>query len=309
VTAGAPAVGDSTVGGLMVAEPPSLGAATMVPTPYRVAGRRRDTVDTFTLDLEPAGEPLADPAPGQFAMVWSPGVGEVPISVSGLVSGDGVPGAGAPAPGSGATWQLTVRAVGATTRRIVDTPVGKVVGLRGPFGRGWSKLPADRPAVVVAGGVGLAPLRMHIDTMVADRADPGAAALHVVVGARTPEELLFPDDLERWSSVADVQVTVDRPSADWQGEVGLVTAPLARLDLAPFTAAALCGPEIMMRFAAADLLAAGLDAAAVDVSLERSMACAIAHCGRCQLGPVMVCRDGPVMPWSGAGPLMDVRRW
>jgi anaerobic sulfite reductase subunit B len=279
---------------VLVPDPAALGAVSMVPTPYRVVGRRQDTVDTFTLDLHPVRATLEPPAPGQFAMVWAPGVGEVPISVSGL---------------EGPVWQLTIRPVGATTRRIVDEPVGAVLGLRGPFGHGWSAVPDDRPVVVVAGGVGLAPLRLHIDAIVAARRDRPAARVAVVVGARTPDELLFADDLERWSSVSEVYRTVDRPQPGWTGEVGLVTAPLGRLGLARDTHAALCGPEIMMRVAANDLVRAGLEPDAVEVSLERSMACAVAHCGRCQLGPVMLCRDGPVMPWSGAAPLVEVRRW
>lgn len=277
-------------------------ADAMIPRAHRVHGRRVEIAadpdagidEVVTLELEPVEGPSEPYAPGQFAMVWAPGVGEVPISVSSLDDG---------------TVGLTIRAVGATTAALCGTERGGVVGLRGPFGRGWSEIEPDRPMVVVAGGIGLAPLWLYIQSLVAGRRSRTDEAPVVVVGARTPSEILFADRLAGLSEEVEVHLTVDRAAPGWDGEIGLVTSTLARIGLRPGTAAALCGPEVMMRIAAGDLVAAGADPASVEVSLERSMACAVAHCGRCQLGPVMLCRDGPVLSWPEASALMGIRRW
>ena len=294
---------DQHVGG------PDRGAGSMVPTMYRVVDRRVEipfdagaSIDeVVTLWMEPAGGGpdgrLDQFAPGQFAMLWSPGVGEVPISLS-MADGDRL--------------GFTIRSVGATTAALCGAAEGGPVGLRGPFGRGWSMPASTQRSLVVAGGIGLAPLRMHIDRLVEAAAGAdhiGGSAPVVVIGARSPAELLYPDDIDRWGRAADVHVTVDRPSAGWTGEVGLVTSTLGRVTIDDATAATLCGPEIMMRLAGSDIAAAGADADNIEVSMERSMACAVAHCGRCQIGPVFVCRDGPVFGWSDARALMEVRRW
>lgn len=274
----------------------------MVPLAHRVVRRRVDingdraagVDEVVTLELEPVHEQLQRAAPGQFLMVWAPGVGEVPISVSSADDG---------------TAGVTIRAVGAATAALCATAPGGIVGLRGPFGRGWSAVEPDRAMVVVSGGIGLAPLRLFIESLLEVRRDRPDKRLVLVIGARTPAEILFPEEIDAWAEQCQVHVTVDRAPRGWHGEVGLVTSTLALLRVHGGTAAALCGPEIMMRVAAGDLVDAGADAPRVEVSLERSMACAVAHCGRCQLGPVMLCRDGPVLTWPEAAALMGVRRW
>lgn len=293
--------------------------STMVPTMYRVVDRRievqadpRSGIDkVVTIWVESVDVALADFEPGQFAMVWAPGVGEVPISLSGT---------------QGKRLGFTIRAVGATTDSLCDADPGAMVGLRGPFGRGWSQHQFASRHVVVAGGIGLAPLRLLIDRLLNPAVatagptgdeqpgdqEPGGPVereVVVVIGARSPAEILYPYDIERWRERAEVHVTVDHPSRRWSGEVGLVTSTLSRLEIGEDTCASLCGPEIMMRLTGGDLVAAGADPADVEVSMERAMACAVAHCGRCQIGPVLVCRDGPVFPWTDAQPLMEVRRW
>jgi NAD(P)H-flavin reductase len=265
----------------------------MVPTAYRVVERRTETHDTATIALAPRDVALGSPAPGQFMMVWAPGVGEVPVSVAARSADE-------------EELAFTVRAVGATSAALAAAEAGAVLGLRGPFGRAWTVPAPDRPIVVVAGGLGLAPLRMLVEQLLdQDRSAP----LELVVGARRPAEVVYRDLLVRWAQRCGVTLTVDRPTTGWQGDVGLVTAVLSRLELPAGTRAAVCGPEIMMRLVAGDLMAGGLPAEDIEVSLERSMACAVAHCGRCQLGPALVCRDGAVMPWSTAASLMEVRRW
>ncbi|HET8618220.1 MAG TPA: FAD/NAD(P)-binding protein [Acidimicrobiales bacterium] len=269
----------------------------MVPVPYRVTGRRTELPDTATLALEPIEAGLAGPRPGQFHMLWAFGVGEVPISVSHLQSDR---------PG---THHHTVRAVGATTRALCALAEGDTLGVRGPFGHGWD-LDAARggDVVVVAGGLGLAPLRPVVEAITAARDSFGRVA--VLVGARSPDDLLFADVLAEWRGRfdLDVEITVDHARGGWHGDVGVVTSLVPRIPIDVAAAAAfVCGPEIMMRFAGNALRDAGVAPERIQVSLERNMVCAVAHCGHCQLGPTLVCRDGPVYTLDAVGPLLSVR--
>jgi anaerobic sulfite reductase subunit B len=264
--------------------------APMAPRPFRVVRRKRETSDTWTLELEPAwGEPLAV-APGQFTMLYAFGVGEVPISVSGKPGGPLV---------------HTVRAVGAVTEAICAAKPGAVLGVRGPLGNAWP-LGEGGDAVVVAGGIGLAPLRGVVHELVRRRADFGEAAL--LYGSRTPAELLYPKELERWRRTLQVDVTVDAADPGWEGKVGFVAKLVgsARFDPAAATAF-VCGPEIMMRTSAQALLERGLAAERIFVSMERNMQCGVGLCGHCQLGPTLICRDGPVYRWDLLEPLLGVR--
>lgn len=268
----------------------------MIPLPYRVVARRRETRDSATLRLEPMGAPIGAYEPGQFCMLYARGVGEVAISIS-----DG-------APGSTGELTHTIRDVGAVSRALWAAPVGTELGVRGPFGTGWRlQDAAGSDLVIVAGGVGLAPLRPVVRAALADRETYGRVVL--VVGARDPGEFLFFDELAAWSAdpVLEVLQTVDRPVAGWQGSVGFVTEPLAALELAPTTTAFLCGPEPMMRFCANVLLDKGVPSERILFSLERNMKCGIGLCGHCQLGPLLVCRDGPVVNLRMVRDLMTVR--
>jgi NAD(P)H-flavin reductase len=186
--------------------------------------------------------------------------------------------------------------------------VGQTLGLRGPFGTDWGlPAPAGSDLVIVAGGIGLAPLRPVIHHALDERARYRKVV--VLIGARTPGDLLYPDEYDRWREHgADVRVTVDRADSGWPGHVGVVTTVMAGLGVDPTsTVAFVCGPEVMMRFAARGLLGQGLPAASVRVSLERNMRCGVALCGHCQLGPLLVCRDGPVVGWDAAEPLLHVK--
>jgi NAD(P)H-flavin reductase len=266
----------------------------MVPAPYVVRERVQETADTWTLTLEAlAGESPAV-APGQFVMVYVFGVGEVPISVSGAL--------GRPAP-----LVLTVRSVGAVTRALCAAGPGDVLGIRGPFGAGWPiAAAAGEDVVVVAGGIGLAPLRGVLLHVLERRADFGELVL--LYGARTPADLLYGSELERWRAAAAVDVIVDAADASWRGKVGVVPQLVSR---ASFDAAAatafVCGPEVMLRFAVQALLGRGLPAERIAVSLERNMRCGVGHCGHCQLGPTLICRDGPVYDYATAAPWLRVR--
>jgi NAD(P)H-flavin reductase len=262
----------------------------MTPAPFRVAERAQDTADTWTLALVPLEAPEPVVAPGQFMMVYAFGVGEVPVSVSGppFVPGPVV---------------LTVRAVGAVSRAICRSDVGDVLGLRGPFGTSWPVGGArGGDIVVVAGGIGLAPLRPVVLAALAER--DRYEQVHVLYGARAPSEVLYPGLLEKWRADADVEVTVDAAGPEWSGPVGFVAKVVSRAELRPEHATAfVCGPEIMMRTTIDALLAHGVPAGRIQVSLERHMDCGVGLCGHCQLGPTLICRDGPVYAYP------DVARW
>ncbi len=268
----------------------------LVPSRYRVVANRPETSETVTLELEPVDRPLADPAPGQFNMLWAFGVGEIPISVSGAPNGP-----------DGALLH-TVRSVGAVSAALCKMAPGDVIGVRGPYGTGWDVQGAlHRDVVVVAGGVGFAPLRSAVLHLARRRS---AGQLTVLVGARSPAEILFAGELEAWRHGwgVDVQVTVDRATPGWRGEVGVVTRLIERTGMEPArTTAFVCGPEIMMRFAARALIERGVPPAGVQVSLERNMECAIGHCGHCQLSPLFVCADGPVFSWERVAPLLATK--
>jgi len=243
----------------------------------------------------PDDDEQLDARPGQFNMLSVWGVGEIAVSVSGIDRRRRV-------------LYHTVRAVGAVSSALTQTRRGDTIGVRGPFGTSWEPTDgAGGDVVVVAGGVGLAPLRLAImDTMT--RTPPGR--LFVLVGARSPGDLLFARELERWSRRpgVEVSVTVDRAGPDWSGQVGLVTGLVRRAGFDAANALALvCGPEPMMRFTTTALIDRGVAIGRIRLSLERNMKCGLGLCGHCQLGPLLLCRDGAVVGADRVGALLGVR--
>ncbi|MGH3077594.1 MAG: FAD/NAD(P)-binding protein [Gaiellaceae bacterium] len=267
----------------------------MAPLRYRVRSRSQETADTWTLQLDLFDEAVR-PRAGQFDMLYAFGVGEVPISTSGDHDGDGA-------------LVHTIRAVGAVTRALCGLDEGGVVGVRGPFGNEWPLAEAvGGDLVVVGGGIGLAPLRPAIRHALAHRDDYGAVS--VLLGARTPGDLLFVDEVEDWRSRfdAEVDVTVDAAAPGWHGRVGLVTTLVPTAVVDPDSASAfVCGPEIMMVYVVRALLERGLPLGRIWLSMERNMRCGVGHCGHCQLGPKLICRDGPVFRADEMTQLMEVR--
>lgn len=277
-----------------LADPPLVGP--MVPRRYRVRASTSETADTKTIELEPLDDPLRESAPGQFHMLWAFGVGEVPVSVSGDRRTDGV-------------LLHTIRAMGPVTTALCGARPGDVIGVRGPFGSTWGLAEAaDRDVVVLAGGIGLAPLRTAVGRLLAERERYRRVA--VLVGARSPADLVFTADLERWRARfdADVEVTVDHADPRWRGEVGVVTRLIPRATFEPErTVALVCGPEVMMRFSAETLVAAGVAHDHIQLAMERNMKCAIGHCGHCQLQHLFICKDGSVLSYDRVAPLLGVR--
>ncbi|MGQ9634996.1 MAG: FAD/NAD(P)-binding protein [Bryobacteraceae bacterium] len=260
----------------------------MLPQAARVADVEKETHDTFTLSLEwnhSNGQPAF--APGQFSMLYVFGVGELPISISGDPE----------APGR---LVYTVRSVGKATHALVTRKPGDVIGVRGPFGTSWPMTEArGKDVLVVAGGIGLAPLRPAIYHILRHRGD--YRRLIVLYGARTPRDMLYRKQLAAWSYLPDTQIltTVDYGGLGWRGYVGVVTTLFKYVRLQPErTIALVCGPEIMMRYVTWELQSRGVRDADTYLSMERNMKCAVGFCGHCQMGPYFVCKDGPVFALS-----------
>ncbi len=265
-----------------------------VPRPWVVRSATREIGDTVTLEIEPRDASAARPvAPGQFMMLYIFGVGEVPISVSGT------------GPTSGLLH--TVRDVGAVTHALCNLGVGDVLGARGPFGSAW---PIDEhkgcDVVIAAGGIGLAPLRPVVRHVLERRGEYDDVV--VLYGSRQPDQLLYTPEFERWRAAGiQVEVTVDHADQTWDGHIGVVPTLVRHARFQVDEAAAfLCGPEVMMRFMAQELVDRGVVPERIHLSLERNMKCAVGMCGRCQLGPEFLCLDGPVFPWTRVERLMAV---
>jgi len=253
-------------------------------------------VSTYHLRFtDPAEAEAYQFRPGQFNMLYLPGVGESAISLSAD-------------PESRRTWAHTVRVAGNVTGTLSKLGVGGSLGLRGPFGSSW---PLDqamgKDLILVAGGIGLPPLRPAIYHVIAHRDHFQSVTL--LYGARTPETLLYEREYAAWRNAGiDLQLTVDRSAPGWLGIVGVVPLLMDRLKWADprQTLVWMCGPEIMLRFTVKSALQRGIPAENLSLSMERNMQCAIGLCGHCQLGPEFVCRDGPVFSWNRIQPFINV---
>jgi len=269
----------------------------IVPRPFRIQRVRRETEDTFTVELVPVdGAGGTSFVPGQFNMLYLFGVGEIPVSISGD-------------PNEGSKLVHTTRAVGTVTKAMQRLKRGSFLGVRGPYGTGWPvEEVAGSDVVLVAGGMGLAPLRPALFRLISRRERYGRIVL--LYGTRSPADILFQKDLEHWRARFDLEVyvTVDRAMSSWRGNVGVVTGLIPKAPFDPSqTTALVCGPEVMMRFAVQELVRRGLNPSDIYVSMERNMKCAVGFCGHCQFGAHFVCKDGPVFRYDGVKELMWVR--
>jgi NAD(P)H-flavin reductase len=272
------------------------GMDPMTPGLYRVAEVVKETQDTYTLALEPgAGVTAGCFLPGQFSMLYVFGVGEIPISNSSD-------------PAARDRLAFTVRSVGQATQAFVTREPGDTVGVRGPFGACWPLEQAHgKDVVIVAGGIGLAPLRPAIYQVLRNREHYGR--LIIFYGVRTPRDRLYRRELAAWARRPDTELlsTVDYGDRAWRGHVGVVTMLFRHVRLAPDrTLAMLCGPEIMMRFAARELVSRGIGPEQIFLSMERNMKCAVGFCGHCQYGPYFICKDGPVFAYPRVRPLLEM---
>lgn len=269
----------------------------MLPNPYRVQRVRKETQDTFTLELEPAnGQSDFHFAAGQFNMLYIYGVGEVPISISGD-------------PGKPRKLVHTTRAVGVVTSAMQQLRRDDMVGVRGPFGNDWPVVEAQgKDVVIVAGGLGLAPVRPALYHVLNHREKYGNVVL--LYGTRTPNDILYRREVEKWRARldVDVHVTVDRAIHPWRGNVGVVTRLIPKSPFDHLNAVAMiCGPEVMIRFTVLELERRGVLPDNIFISMERNMKCATGFCGHCQWGPNFVCKDGPVFRYSEIKPFFGQR--
>lgn len=269
------------------------------PEPAVISQVVRETSDTFSLRMDMSHRPGGFAfAPGQFNMLYLFGVGEVPISISGD-------------PDRPEELVHTIRAAGTVTRAMEGLRPGAVVGVRGPYGSSWPIEQArGRNVVVVAGGIGLAPLRPVVYHVLHHRPDFGE--LMLLYGARTPDNLLYVQELLQWRGRGRfdmrVHVTVDRAGGEWRGNVGVVTALFPKIEFDPAeTVGLICGPEVMMRFTIREFEKRGLSAEWIYVSMERNMRCGVGLCGHCQYGPSFVCKDGAVYRFAQIAPTFPVR--
>jgi NAD(P)H-flavin reductase len=273
---------------------PTAAAPWIEPQYWQVTAVRLEAPGVVTLDLAPP-EPF-EFLPGQFNMLYQPGIGEVPISISGR-------------PAETSRVLHTIRDVGPVTKALCAVQPGELVGVRGPYGTAWPVTAAEGgDLMIVAGGIGLPPLRPALYQALSSRDRFGRVVL--LYGARTPDDLLFADELSTWRARfdLDVLVTVDAADPDWRGNVGVVPDLVKRAPFDPRTTTAfIVGPEIMMRFTVRALHAAGVSDDRVYVSMERNMQCAVAMCGHCQLGPFLICRDGPVFSYTQLARWLAVR--
>lgn len=268
------------------------------PEPARLIGIKIENADTktYTLKYEGGGGVRGGFEPGRFVMISIHGFGEAPFSLSGIV-GEGV-------------FETTVRKVGNLTGRMDRMKVGEVVGVRGPYGRGWPMDEAEgKDVLIVAGGIGIAPLKPVIERVEKSRERYGR--VEVLYGAKTPENMIFTEEFDRWRRIMDfdLKLTVDDVSdrVAWRHSVGVVPLLLKDVKVQPEnTVVMTCGPEVMMHFVVQSLLARGFDPESIYVSLERRMKCGVAQCGHCMIGMKYVCRDGPVFPYSELKGLPDL---
>ena len=272
-----------------------MPADPMLPRPCRVLERRREMEGVVTLVLEWSPQEWGGFQPGQFNMLYAPGVGEVPISISSD-------------PAEPDRLAHTIRSVGQVSHALTRLRPGDWLGVRGPLGNGWPlHEAAGADLVIAAGGLGLAPLRPVLLAAAGKQAGFGRVVLYY--GTRNPDTVLYARELEAWRTAGiDVHVTVDSATPDWRGEVGVVTQLMSAEHFdAKNAVALLCGPEIMMHFSAQTLSGLGIPGERIHLSMERNMNCGVGLCGHCQFGPRLVCRDGPVFPLEQVAPLMKIR--
>jgi NAD(P)H-flavin reductase len=265
---------------------PLCGSDTWLPLPARIVDMTPENFNTTTIRLEIVDDMIRQIyrwAPGQFNMLYVPGVGEAAISLSSDSEQPNV-------------LEHTIRIVGSVTRAICAMKPGQIVGLRGPFGIGWPMEELEgRIVLLMAGGIGLAPMRPVVYWLRRHR--DRFKRVILLYGCRTPEDRLYASELEAWADAEaiDVLVTVDNATGEWAGPVGVVTNLLRRVKVyAEQTVVLICGPRILNRVAAWTFLQSHVPQKHIYVSLERNMNCGFGRCGHCQYGAKFVCKDGPV---------------
>jgi sulfhydrogenase subunit gamma (sulfur reductase) len=266
--------------------------------PYKVR-IEKVTVENDERDLKTFRLAFCDPSDGaafshrcgQFAMLHVPGAGEIPIGI-------------ASSPLDKGYVEFTVKRypTGSVTTALHDLSDGDTIGLRGPLGNGF---PLDalkgKNLLVVGGGFAFTTLRAAIRYLLHDSVRKDYGDITIIYGARSPGELLYKQELAEWQKRSDVQthITVDKGDASWKGREGFVPAVVSQVAPSPANAHCIvCGPPIMLKFTMPPLLTLGFAPEAIITSQERRMSCGIGKCGRCNIGPKYVCKDGPVFTYA-----------
>jgi NAD(P)H-flavin reductase len=259
---------------------------------------KKETRDTATYALRIVDREIAKAycfEPGQFNMLWIPGIGEAAISISSSPDDHDL--------------MHTVRVAGDVTTALAKLSAGDVIGMRGPFGNGWPLEEAeDRNLVIIAGGVGIAPLRSVIRRISAAKKECRGMNI-VFYGAKSPKDIIFRDEFPRYRAAFQVFLTVDKadPEEYWRGEVGLIPALFDRVSLEPLnTTVFICGPEIMMKVTVKELIMRGVPGEKIFLSLERNMNCGMGICGHCMFGPKFICKDGAIFRYTDVAGFMDI---
>ena len=262
----------------------------LAPKPARILNITQETSDTKTFTLvftNPADQEAFNYRPGQFVEISVLGVGEAPISITSSPSRKGF-------------LELSIKRVGQLTETIHALSPGSIVGIRGPYGNGFPFEDVSGDNILfVAGGIGLAPLRSLINYVFDNRPDYGD--VKILYGSKNSGELVFTEELDRWSGMSETEVlvTVDRGDEHWQGNVGLVTTLIPRIKLTPESYSAfVCGPPVMIPFVIKDLLELGFREDKIISTLENYMKCGVGKCGHCLLGGKYICMEGPVFKYS-----------
>ncbi len=258
-----------------------------VSIPYEIIDIKKETDIDYTFKIAYKGELIG----GQFMEISIPGVGEAPISICNF---------------DNESLEMTIRKVGRLTEELFKLKRGNRLFMRGPYGNGFNiNLFKGRDVAFIAGGTGLAPVRKTIDYFVRNKGE--VDNIEILIGFKTPADRLFIDDLSRWSQNAKVTVTVDKADESWDGETGLITTHIEKLDLTKVKkkVAVVVGPPIMMKFTTLELLKKGFKEENIWVSFERKMSCGIGKCGHCKIDETYVCLEGPVFNYTKAKNLID----
>lgn len=260
---------------------------------------KKETRDTWSYALRIHDKVIARSyrfQPGQFNMLYLPGIGESAISISSGVTDNNL--------------LHTVRIAGDVTTALSRLGAGDVVGVRGPFGNGWPMEEIEkRNVMIIAGGVGIAPLRSVIRHLLMTRRNcPGKDV--ILYGAKTPKDIVYRNEFPGYRESAEVFLTVDKadPEVYWKDDVGLVVRLLAKASFDPLTVTVfMCGPEVMMQAAIRELITRGVPPERIYLSMERNMNCGMGVCGHCFFGPKFVCKDGPVFRYADIEEFFGIR--
>ena len=272
----------------------------MLPQTATIKRIQQETLDTATYSLAFTNPAVAEGyrfLPGQFNMLYLPGIGEVAISISSD-------------PGRPESLLHTIREAGNVTGAMARLKKGDLIGVRGPYGSAWPVETAENhDLILVSGGIGLAPLRPAIYHIIRHRGR--YKQVTILAGARTPADLLYQEEYEAWREFdIEVVITVDRADESWRGHVGVVPMMFYKLRPDPRRTIVLsCGPEIMMRFVIYEALARRIPKEKIYLSLERNMKCAVGFCGHCQYGPFFLCKEGPVLSFDRVEPFFGVEEF